>query len=141
MSESRRVQRVEKELQHIVANYLVRGFKGPLRGLVSVSRVESNPKLRTAKIFVSVFGNDEDRDETMLSLQENLHSIQQHVSKQMRMKFVPRISIVLDTGIEKYLKVEALLRDISLENKDRNRARKAEDENDLKEKNLKDGEE
>lgn len=119
MSESRRVQRIEKELQHIVANYLVRGFKEPLRGLVSVSRVESNPKLRTAKIFVSVFGNDEDREETILLLQENVYVIQQHVNKQMRMKFTPRISIVLDTGIEKYLKVEALLRDISLENKSR----------------------
>lgn len=120
MSEGRRVLRVEKELQHIVANYLVRGFKGPLRGLVSVSRVESNPKLRTAKVFVSVFGNDEDREESLLSLQENLYAIQQHVNKQMRMKFVPRISIVLDTGIEKYLKVESLLREISLANKTKN---------------------
>lgn len=113
MSESRRVQRVEKELQHIVANYLLRGFKGGLRGLVSVSRVESNPKLRTAKVYVSVLGSNEDREVSLESLQEHIHEIQKHVNAQLRMKFVPRISIVLDEGLEKMLRVESLLREIS----------------------------
>ncbi len=113
MSDNRRVQRVEKELQHIIANYLVRGFKGSLRGLVSVSRVESNPKLRTAKVYISIMGSDDDKEESLLSLQENVREIQQHINRQMRMKYVPRISIVLDTGLEKYLRVEGLLRDIS----------------------------
>jgi ribosome-binding factor A len=113
VSDNRRVQRVEKELQHIIANYLVRGFKGSLRGLVSVSRVESNPKLRTAKVYISIMGSDDDKEESLLSLQENVREIQQHINRQMRMKYVPRISIVLDTGLEKYLRVEGLLRDIS----------------------------
>lgn len=117
MSESRRVQRVEKELQHIVAKYLVHGYKGRLRGLVSVSRVESNPKLRTAKVYVSVLGSDDDRDASLEDLKENVRDIQQHVSKQLRMKFVPRISIVLDTGLHRLLKVESLLREISQEKK------------------------
>jgi ribosome-binding factor A len=117
VSESRRVQRVEKELQHLVANYLLRGFKGQLRGLVSVSRVESNPKLRTAKVYVSILGSDDDRDFSLESLEENIRDIQQHVNKQLRMKFVPRLSIVLDTGLQKLLRVETLLREISQESK------------------------
>ncbi|MCB0351188.1 MAG: 30S ribosome-binding factor RbfA [Bdellovibrionales bacterium] len=117
MTVSRRVQRVEKELQHIVAKYLVRGYKGRLRGLVSVSRVESNPKLRTAKVYVSIMGSDEDRDASLESLKDHLHDIQAHVSEQLRMKYVPRISIVLDEGLHRLLRVESLLRDISLEKK------------------------
>lgn len=121
MGDGRRVQRVEKELQHIVANYLVREMRGSLRGLVSVSRVESNPKLRTAKIFVSIMGSEEDKEESLLTLQENIRDIQQHVNKQMRMKYVPRLAIVLDTGLEKYLRVEGLLREISTETKSSNK--------------------
>lgn len=117
MADGRRVQRVEKELQHLVANYLTKEFRGRLRGLVSVSRVESNEKLRTAKIFVSVLGSDEDRDFSLETLQENLHEIQRHVGRQLRMKFIPRISIQLDTGFEKMLKVESLLHKIALEKK------------------------
>ncbi len=128
MSESRRVQRVEKELQHLVANYLVRGFKGSLRGLVSVSRVESNTKLRTAKIFVSVFGSEDDREESLLSLKENIREIQRHVNSKLHMKFAPRLSIVLDTGMEKYLKVESLLREISAEGEKNNPKKSRNDE-------------
>lgn len=113
MSQSRRVQRVEKELQHIVANYLLKGFKGRLCGLVSVSRVEANAQLRTAKVYVSVLGSDEDRRNSLESLQQGTHEIQQHVNKQLRMKFVPRISLILDEGLEKLLRVESLLRQVS----------------------------
>jgi ribosome-binding factor A len=117
MGDGRRVQRVEKELQHIVANYLVRGFKGQLQGLVSVSRVESNPKLRTAKVYISVMGSDEQRETSIDTLQEHAREIQNHVNKQLRMKFVPRLSFVLDQGLQKLLHVESLLREIALNKK------------------------
>jgi ribosome-binding factor A len=117
MSDQRRVQRVEKELQQLVAQYINRDLRGYLRGLVSVSRVESNPKLRTAKIYITVLGSDADREGSLNTLTEATHQIQQFINKQLRMKFVPRISIVLDTGFEKMLKVESLLREISKETK------------------------
>ncbi len=119
MGDGRRVQRVEKELQHIVARYLVQGYKGHLRGLVSVSRVESNPKLRTAKVYVSIMGSDDDREASLESLNDHIRDIQQHVSRELRMKNIPRLSIVLDTGLERLLKVETLLREISLQERDR----------------------
>lgn len=113
--DNRRVQRVEKELQHIVANYLIRGFKGKLYGLVSVSRVESNPKLRTAKVFVSVMGSDDDKKKSIEALQENAYFIQKEVNHALKMKFVPRVSIVLDEGLERLMKVETALREIARE--------------------------
>jgi len=117
VSESRRVQRVEKEIQHIVANYLVRGFKGRLRGLVSVTRVESNQKLRTAKVFVTVLGSPEDKSSSLETLQDFIYDIQKQVNQNLQMKFVPRISIVEDLGLDKVLRVESLLREVELENK------------------------
>jgi ribosome-binding factor A len=113
VNESRRVQKVERELQHIVATYILQGFKGRLHGLVTVSRVESNPKLRTAKVFVSVLGSEEDQKKSIQSLQDGIREIQQQVNKSVHMKFVPRISIVLDHGLERLLKVENLLNEIS----------------------------
>ena len=113
MADNRRVQRVEKELQHIVAKYLHRGFKGSLKGLVSVSRVVSNEKLRTAKVYVSVLGSEDDTEASLESLREHTPDIQKHVNSQLRMKFVPRVSLHLDTSLEKVLKVESLLREIS----------------------------
>jgi ribosome-binding factor A len=125
MKESRRVQRVEKELQHIVAQYLIRGFKGQLFGLVSVSRVESNPKLRTAKVYVSVLGSEDDKHKTIESLQEWTQDIQNQVNRGLQMKFVPRISIVLDEGLERLLKVETALREIAKDQEAREASKKS----------------
>jgi ribosome-binding factor A len=115
MKENRRLQRVEKELQHLVAQFLIRGFKERLYGLVTVSRVESNPKIRTAKIYVSVFGSDIEKKKSIETLQENVQDIQNHVNKALRMRNIPRLSIVLDEGLERLLTVESKLRQIALE--------------------------
>lgn len=117
MTVERRAQRVEKQLQQIVAKFLLRGLNEPLPGLVSVSRVQSGKEIRSAKIFISVLGSDEDKVEVLEILKDNIYEIQRHVNHEMRMKFVPRISFVLDKGFEHMLKVESLLHEIAKEKK------------------------
>lgn len=113
MTVERRAQRVEKELQQIVAKFLIHGLNERLPGLVSVSRVQVGEKIRTAKIYVSVLGNPEDAELAMEILTDRISDVQKHVGKSLRMKFVPRISFVLDKGFEHMLKVESLLHEIS----------------------------
>ncbi len=113
MKDDRRIRRVEKEIQHVVANFLLKGFKHPLRGFVSITRVESNEKLRTAKILVSVMGDEAEKDESISILNENIRDIQNEINKHLRMRYVPRVSIVLDEGMEKTLRIEAALREIA----------------------------
>ena len=112
MADLRRIQRVEKELQQIVASYLVRGLNQKLYGLVSVSRVQVSEKLRTAKVFISVLGSDEDRDRSLEVLEERRHDVQKHVGRSLSMKFTPKISFEIDHGFEHMLKVESLLHEI-----------------------------
>jgi ribosome-binding factor A len=119
MTVVRRAQRVEKELQHIVAKFLIRGLKIKLPGLVTVSRVQVNEKIRTAKIFVSILGSDKDTEDALELLEEYTPDVQKHVSKELRMKFIPRVAFVLDRGLEHYLKVESALHQISQERKNR----------------------
>lgn len=113
MKDGRRIRRVEKEIQHIVANFLLDGFKHPLHGFVSVTRVESNEKLRTAKVFVSVMGSETDKQESIDTLTAHIRDIQNLINKSLRMRNVPRISIVLDEGMERTLRIEAALREIA----------------------------
>ncbi len=112
MGDGRRVQRVEKELQNLVANFLVKGFRYPLRGLVSVSRVETNEKLRTAKIYVSVMGSEEDTEYSMEMLHDHIGDIQRHVSSKLSMKFTPRLSVALDLGMKHMMHVGSVLKEI-----------------------------
>lgn len=96
MSESRRVQRVQKELNHLVSQYLLTDWKGPCPGLLSVAHVDVTPDLRSAKVYISVMTQEEDGLALFEELLEDQKSFVQHyISKNLRMKFCPRLSFKL----------------------------------------------
>lgn len=107
MTESFRVQRVEKQLQEIVSEYLMR--RACLTTMTSVSRVESNKELRTAKVYLSVFGEEDQKQEALDLLEDQIYDLQGYVNKNLHMKFVPRISLHLDRGLEHMMKIQSLL--------------------------------
>lgn len=120
---SRRLPRVEKEIQQVIGAYLLGRFRGQLHGLVSVSRVIVSGDLRTAKVYVTVMGSEVDRETSLEELQSHAYEIQSEVNRQLRMKFCPRLSFFYDEGFDNSLRVEKILRDIGEE-----RARKEKKE-------------
>jgi ribosome-binding factor A len=98
MPESRRVQRVQKELNHLVSQYLRTDWKGPCPGLLSVVHVDVMPDLRSAMIYISVITPEKDGlalFEELVEDQRNL--IQSFVARNLRMKFLPRLNFKLGT--------------------------------------------
>lgn len=118
MKESHRVSRVEREIQQILAQYILRNITFPAGVLVTVTRVQSTKELRTAKVFLSFMGDDSVQEEAFEALEERRQLVQQHLNKSMHMKFVPRISFVVDKGLDHMLRIEGLLRDIEDSNGD-----------------------
>ena len=79
-SGSRRVARVEKEVQMVVSKYIIRYLKEELPGLVTVGRVIIPGDLRSAKVFVSLLDPNMTNDAG--STKEMLHVLKSH-AKQM----------------------------------------------------------
>lgn len=96
MSDSRRVQRAEKELRQLVAQFLVSGLKVPLPGVVTVAEVSVNPDLRTGKVFLSFIGAPEDRKEVQELIEQQSPEIQRHLGKNLAMKFCPKMKFFLN---------------------------------------------
>ncbi len=113
----RRVLRVEKEIREVVAAYIISGFSAELQGLVSVSRVIASKDLRTAKVLVSIMGTPLEQKESMAFLQKNARHFQSEINRQLRMKYCPRVSFLLDDSLEHVMKVEKILHEISLSKK------------------------
>lgn len=94
--ENRRLSRMEKELKVIIAEYLVGGFKGSLRGLVSVAEVAVSRDLKQAKVYVSVLGSEQDREANLTALDDQLPLIQRHLSQRLSAKFCPRLKFFIN---------------------------------------------
>ncbi|MBK9322781.1 MAG: 30S ribosome-binding factor RbfA [Bdellovibrionaceae bacterium] len=115
--DGRRVARVEREVQQTVAQFLISGFKLPLPGLVTVARVQMPADLRTAKVYISLLGNQEDLDEAIELLQARAFEVQSFIGKELKMRYCPKLTFHADSNTEQILKVERILADLEEERK------------------------
>ncbi|XGC82146.1 30S ribosome-binding factor RbfA [Bdellovibrio bacteriovorus] len=117
MGDGRRVARVEREIQATVAQFLIRGFKSPLPGLVTVASVRMPADLRTAKVYISVLGSDEQKEEAIEILQERAFEIQNFIGKELKMRYCPKLTFYADHTTDQVLKVEKILHELEIERK------------------------
>ena len=113
MGDGRRVSRVEKEVQMTIAQFLINGFKTRLPGLVTVAQVRMPADLRSAKVYVSVLGADDQKDEVIDILQERAFEIQNYIGKELKMRYCPKLTFYPDHATEQVLKIEKILHDMN----------------------------
>ncbi|MBV2169753.1 MAG: 30S ribosome-binding factor RbfA [Bdellovibrio sp.] len=117
MGDGRRVARVEREIQATIAQFLIRGFKVPLPGLVTVAQVKMPADLRAAKVYVSVLGSEAQQEEALELLQERAFEIQNYIGKELKMRYCPKLTFYPDHTTEQVLKVEKILQELDQERK------------------------
>jgi ribosome-binding factor A len=96
---SRRLLRVERQVKQIVGEILGRGTKDPRIGFVSVVSVEVSADLRRARVFVSIYGSEEEAARTLEGLQSARGYIQRELGMSMRTRYTPVITFQRDGSI------------------------------------------
>lgn len=110
--DGRRVARVETEVQKTIAQYLISGFRHSMKGLVTVSKVLMPADFRTAKVYISVLGSEEQREQTLETLQANASEVQRFIGNQLKMRYCPKLTFFPDHTTEQILKIEKILGEI-----------------------------
>lgn len=109
MSESRRVQKVEKGLREIIGTYLVRHFSSQM---LSVGNIIVSSDLRSAKVFISRIGQDAMTADEVDDVQDRAVDIQREISSQLHMKFCPRLTFLNDEGVASAKRLDDLFNKI-----------------------------
>ena len=111
MAQGRRVERVASLIRREVSELLQGGIKDERvgHGLVSVTHVEVAGDLQHCKIFVSVFGSEEDRSQAMEGLRSASTFVKGELGRRLKMRRTPEVVFVLDRGIERGTSVLGLL--------------------------------
>ena len=90
MSEkSVRVQRVEKELHHLVALYIQREVPENLPAMATVTAVDVTGDLRKAKVYFRLVGKKEEACATEQIVEGHRKRIQSRVASELKLKFCP----------------------------------------------------
>jgi len=113
-----RLVRVNELLKREVAEDLYRNFAGSDfdAAAITVTRVECAADLRDAKVFVSIFGHEDERDRMISYLNRHRQEIIRLMLKRVKLKYTPRLHFILDESIEGGDHILSLLAEMEREN-------------------------
>lgn len=119
MATNRRVARVAELIKREVSQLLFSGIKDDRvgMGMVSVTDVDVSGDLQHAKIFVSIYGSDEARAETMAGLKSATGYVRSELGRRIRLRRTPEVIFLEDRSIERGTKVLSLINQLSRDRK------------------------
>ena len=98
---SRRTDRINEQLREEISRVLARQIKDPrLNSVISITRVESSSDLRSARVYISVLGNDIQRKEALEGLQSAASFLRREIRDRINMKHTPFLTYDLDDSLE-----------------------------------------
>jgi ribosome-binding factor A len=111
---SRRTQQVGEVLREELTDIIRRQVKDPRIGFFSLTRVEVPPDLRSARVYVSVLGTEEERLATLTALRSAAGFIRHHLRPRLRMRQIPELEFRDDRSMEHAEQIGRTLRELNL---------------------------
>ena len=108
-----RMSRVNSEIQKSLASIISKFDDAELsNALISIMKVDTYADFSLSKIYVSVFGNPEKKQNIVKKLNENKKSIRYDLAHGLRLRTVPELLFVVDDVDEKAERVLKLFKEI-----------------------------
>ena len=116
MTNTRRVSRVAELIKREVSQMILFDIKDDRvgAGMVSVTAVDVAGDLQHTKIFVSIYGSDEVRAETMEGLKSVTGYVRSELGKRVRLRRTPTVIFVEDKSFDRATSVLSLINQLSL---------------------------
>ena len=117
MPTSRRISRVASLIQQEVSSMLLNDIKDDRvgAGMVSVTDVDVSGDLQHAKIYVSIYGTEEAKQETMAGLKSATGYVRRELGQRIRLRRTPEVVFIEDRALERGDRMLALLNQLSEE--------------------------
>jgi len=107
---SYRMRRVNEALKEIIGTALTQELKDPRIGFVTLTGVDTTPDLSHAKVFVSVYGKQVEKDATMEGLRAARPYLQRLISDELHLKRTPTLEFVYDATVDQGMRIQAILK-------------------------------
>lgn len=106
------MRRVNESVRQVLSEALGE-LKDPRIGFVTVTGVETSPDLRHARVYVSVFGSDESRQDSLAGLEAAHGVLQSRLARELRMKRTPQLAFEYDPTVERGVRMTQLIDELA----------------------------
>jgi ribosome-binding factor A len=109
---SRRVAKVAEALREQVSTSILFEMKDPRVKYVTVTGVEVSSDLRSAKVHVSVMGDEKTQRLTLRGLQSARGFLQAKIAENLQLRWTPILQFHLDEGVKRSIETSRILREV-----------------------------
>ncbi|QGJ72134.1 Ribosome-binding factor A [Planctomycetales bacterium 10988] len=109
---SRRLLKMGEAVRKAVGSAIYQEVQDPRVRNVTITKVEVAPDMRTAKVHVSIMGDEQQEQRCLQGLKNAAGFLQSKIARQVETRYTPRLEFVLDKGIKNSLEVAKILREV-----------------------------
>jgi len=109
---SRRALKAASAIREVVSMAILTEIQDPRVENVTVTFVEVAGDMRSAKVHVSIMGDEKKQALCMHGLQNASGFLQQRLNDRIDTRYTPRLEFVLDKGVKKSLEISRILREV-----------------------------
>jgi len=112
MSRPERMRRIDEAMKQVLSEEIPT-LKDPRIGFVTVTTVETSRDLDHAKVWVSVFGTDRQRERTLEALAGARGVLQARVNRSLKLRRTPQLEFVYDRAVEHGVRMTHLIDELA----------------------------
>jgi ribosome-binding factor A len=118
-----RANRVGEQMKKELSDIIGRKIKDPRIGFVTVTDVQVTGDLQQAKVYISVLGDDEQKENTLKGLAKAKGFIRSEIGHRIRLRKTPEIIFEFDESIDYGNRIDTLLHQLHTEDHDHQQER------------------
>lgn len=108
---SRRTAKIAQAVLEQVSTTILFGLKDPRVKNVTVTHVEVSPDVRTAKVYVSIMGDEKQQDLCLHGLNSARGFLQKKIADRIQTRYTPVLTFINDQGVKKSIAASRLIRE------------------------------
>jgi ribosome-binding factor A len=107
-----RTDRIDQLLRQEIGEILARDVQDPRIGFVTITDVETAPDLSTARVWVSVIGQPDERERTIRALERAMPFVRHELGSRIRLRRIPELQLRTDDTAQRGTRVMQLLAEL-----------------------------
>lgn len=114
---SLRSNRIGEQMKKELSDIIGRKLKDPRVGFVTVTDVAVTGDLQQATVYISVLGDEKQREDTLKGLEKAKGFMRSEVGQRIRLRKTPELFFEFDESIDYGNRIETLISQINAEHK------------------------
>jgi ribosome-binding factor A len=106
-----RMRRVDEALRSVLSDAITKDLKDPRVGFVTVTGVKTSPDLKHARVYVSVLGDAQTRQDTLQGLASAHGFLQSRLAAELSLKHTPALAFEYDHSVDRGMRISQLLQE------------------------------